>query len=400
MIDVFTRCRPHEAFEYGRRRGIVPHYRVVQERPAAGEVVIDGRTLIMAGSGDYLALAADPRVKEAACRAIGTWGLSTGGARASSGSTVLHEELEARLAAFLGRPAAMVLASGYLANLTLAALVGRDDLVFADALIHASLVDALLVSQARLRRYRHNEIEHLESLLARADQDRGAQDRGALIVTEGMFSPTGGLCDLPGIAKAASRHGVRVVMDSAHDAGVMGAHGRGAAEHYGLESAVDVQTVPFSKSFGTIGGAVAGPEEVIVHLRHHARAMVFSAALPPASAAATLAALDIITDEPERRQRVLATATEIGDELTGMGFRILHSGTPIVAVHIGDTLPCYLFWNELFNQGVFTTAMIPPSVPEGQALIRLGLTAAHTDAQAERILSAFATAGRVMHLIP
>ncbi|HEX4812491.1 MAG TPA: aminotransferase class I/II-fold pyridoxal phosphate-dependent enzyme [Nonomuraea sp.] len=395
MIDVFTRCRAHEAYEHGRRIGIIPHYRVVQERPAAGEVIVDGRPLVMAGSGDYLGLSADPRVREAACRAIADWGLSTGGARVSSGSTALHEELEARLAAFLGRPAVMVLAGGYLANLTLAALVERDDQVFADALIHASLVDALVAGRARLRRYRHDDAGHLEALLAGADPDRGA-----LIVTEGLFSPTGALCDLPGIAKAAARHGVRVVMDSAHDVGLLGAHGRGAAEHYGLESAVDVLTVPFSKSFGTVGGAVAGPEEVILHLRHHARAMLFSAALPPPSAAATLAALDIITAEPERRHRVLDLAARVGAELGRLGFRVLHSGSPIVALHVGDALRCCLLWQRLFEHGVFATAMIPPSVPAGQALVRLSLTAAHTDAQADRIVSAAAAAARALDLMP
>jgi 8-amino-7-oxononanoate synthase len=395
MIDVFTRCRTHEAYEYGRRLGVVPHYRVVQERPAAAEVVVDGRTLIMAGSGDYLALSADPRVREAACQAIAKWGPSTGGARVSSGSTALHEELESRLAAFLGRPAAMVLASGYLANLTLAALVERDDHVFADTLIHASLVDALLVGRARVRRYRHNDLGHLDALLA-----DGAPDRGALIVTEGLFSSTGAPCDLPGMAKVAGRHGVRVVMDSAHDVGVLGDHGRGVAEHYGLERAVDVQTVPFSKSFGTVGGAVAGPEEVILHLRHHARPMLFSAALPPPSAAATLAALDVIAAEPERRRRVLDTAARVGAELTRLGFRIHHSGSPIVALHVGDALRCCRLWQKLFDRGVFATAMIPPSVPTGRALIRLSLTAAHTDEQAERIVSAIAAAGLAMGLVP
>jgi 8-amino-7-oxononanoate synthase len=395
MLDVFDRCRLHEDFQAVADLGAYPYYRAVQDRLATGEVIIDGRALVTAGSNDYLGLSADPRLKEAACRATIRLGTGTSGSRLVNGSLSLHEELEGRLAAFLGQEAAMVTSTGFLANMALGALAGPRDTVLADVLIHASLIDSFRSAGARLRRYRHNDMDHLGRLLDACDPAAAG-----LIVSEGMFSTTGTLCDLPGIAKRARRHGVRVVLDGAHDIGLLGAGGRGAAEHHGLESAVDLHTVAFSKCFGTTGGAVAGPEQIIVYLRHHARSMVFSAALSPACTAAALAALDVIETEPERRHRALAAAARLRADLGGLGFRTGTSETPIIPVHVGDVLMCCRLWTELFQEGVFTTAMVPPSVPDGEALIRVSATALHTDAQLDRIAAAFATAGRRLGLIP
>ncbi|MFI7693742.1 aminotransferase class I/II-fold pyridoxal phosphate-dependent enzyme [Nonomuraea sp. NPDC049655] len=343
-------------------------------------------------------LSGDARVKEAAVAAIRRLGAGSGGSRLTNGSLALHEELEARLAEFLGRPAVMVTSAGYLANLAVGALLGPGDVVIGDRLVHACLIDAVRLGGARLRRYRHNDMDHLERLLAAGDPDAGR-----MIVTEGMFSTSGNVCDfstsgnvcdLPGIAKLARTYGARVVMDSAHDAGLLGDAGRGAAEAHGLEEAVDVQTITFSKSFGTIGGAVAGPEEIILYLRHHARSMVFTAALSPACAAAALAALEIVVAEPERRRRLRTAAGRLSGELAGLGYAVVPSDRPVIAVPVGEDLRCFRLWRELFDEGVFTTAMISPGVPPGQALIRVSLTATHTDAQLDRIAAAFAAAGR------
>ncbi|WP_169789035.1 aminotransferase class I/II-fold pyridoxal phosphate-dependent enzyme [Nonomuraea candida] len=392
---MFDRCRLHDDFEPVAELGAYPYYRPVQERPATGEVVVDGRVLVSAGSNDYLGLSADPRLKEAACRAIRLLGTGTSGSRLVNGSLALHETLEGRLAAFLGQEAAMVTATGFLANLALSALVGPRDAVLADQLIHASLIDAVRLSRARMRRYRHNDLAHLERLLRECDP--GA---AGLILTEGMFSTTGTLCDLPGIAALARRYGARLALDGAHDIGLLGAGGRGAAEHHGLEGAADLHTLAFSKCFGTTGGAVAGPGQIIVYLRHHARAMIFSAALSPASTAAALAALDVIETEPERRRRALAAADRLRADLAGLGFETGASRTTIIPVHVGDTVMCCRLWRELFDEGVFATAMVPPSVPEGRALIRVSTTALHTEAQLDRIATAFAAAGRRLALIP
>ncbi|MET7337582.1 aminotransferase class I/II-fold pyridoxal phosphate-dependent enzyme [Nonomuraea sp. NPDC005650] len=192
--------------------------------------------------------------------------------------------------------------------------------------------------------------------------------------------------------------GARVVLDSAHDVGLLGATGRGAAEQHGLEGAVDLQTITFSKALGSLGGAVAGPEEIIAYLRHYARSMVFTAALSPACAAAALAALEIIAAEPERRHRLRTAARRLSGELAAMGYAVVPSDRPVIAVPVGDDLLCFRLWRELFDEGVFTTAMISPGVPPGQALIRVSITAAHTEAQGERIVSAFATAGSRLRL--
>lgn len=394
MVDVFEKCQL-PAYRPVKELGLYPYYQAVEERPGGGEVVIDGRVLVQAGSNDYLGLSTDERVKEAAVEATRRLGAGSGGSRLSNGSLALHEELEARLAAFLGREAVMVTSAGYLANLALSALLGPRDTVIGDRLLHACLIDAVRLGGARLRRYRHNDMEHLERLLDASDP--GA---GRLIITEGMFSTTGSVCDLPGLAKLARAYGARVVMDSAHDVGLLGATGRGAAEHHGLEGAVDVQTLTFSKAFGTIGGAVAGPAEIILYLRHHARSMVFTAALPPACTAAALAALEIIAAEPERRRRVRVAAGRLSGELAATGFGVVPSDRPVIAVPVGDDLLCFRLWRELFDEGIFTTAMVSPGVPPGQALIRVSITAAHTDAHLERIATAFAAAGRRLGLVP
>ncbi|MEV0232079.1 aminotransferase class I/II-fold pyridoxal phosphate-dependent enzyme [Nonomuraea sp. NPDC050786] len=393
MVDVFAKCRLPDAYQFVKDLGVYPYYRAVEERPGEGEVVIDGRVLVQAGSNDYLGLSGDERVKVAAVEATRRLGTGTGGSRLSNGSLALHEELEARLAAFLGREAVMVTSAGYLANLALAALIGPGDTVIGDRLVHACLIDAVRVGGARLRRYRHNDMDHLERLL-----DAGDPDAGRLIVTEGMFSTSGSVCALPGIARLARAYGARVVMDSAHDVGLLGANGRGAAEEHGLEGAVDLQTITFSKALGTLGGAVAGRAEIIAYLRHYARSMVFTAALPPACAAAALAALEIIAAEPERRHRLRATAGRLSGELAAMGYAVVASDRPVIAVPVGDDLLCFRLWRELFDEGVFTTAMISPGVPPGQALIRVSITATHTDAQVERIVSAFAAAGARLQL--
>ncbi|WP_433443204.1 aminotransferase class I/II-fold pyridoxal phosphate-dependent enzyme [Nonomuraea sp. CA-141351] len=393
MADVFAKCRLPETYQFVKELGVYPYYQAIEERPGGGEVVIDGRVLVQAGSNDYLGLSGDERVKEAAVEATRRLGTGSGGSRLSNGSLALHEELEARLAAFLGRAAVMVTSAGYLANLALGALIGPGDTVIGDRLVHACLIDAVRLSGARLRRYRHNDMKHLERLLDASDPDAGR-----LIITEGMFSTSGSVCDLPGIAKLARAYGARVVMDSAHDVGLLGATGRGAAEQHGLERAVDLQTITFSKALGTLGGAVAGPEEIIAYLRHYARSMVFTAALSPACAAAALAALEIITAEPERRDRLRVAAERLSGELASIGYAVVPSDRPVIAVPVGDDLLCFRLWRELFDEGVFSTAMISPGVPPGQALIRVSITASHTEAQVDRIVSAFAAAGRRLRL--
>lgn len=391
MSDAFSKCRLPQEAEALHASGVYPFYVPIEERLGGGEVMVRGRRVLMAGSNDYLALADDPRLKAAGADALRRLGAGNSGSRVLNGTLTLHENLECELAEFLGHEATMVVSTGYQANLTLSPLFGPHDVLLADRHIHASLVEAIRLGQARLRRYRHNDMAQLGHLLETADPAAGS-----LILTEGMFSVGGDLCDLPGIAELTGRYGARVILDSAHDVGLLGAGGRGAAEHHDLQSAVDVQTLTFSKCFGTLGGAVAGPRHVIDYLRHSARAALFSASLPPACTAAALAALDIIRTEPERRRAVLTTAERLRSGLTALGFAIPPGGTPTVPLQVGDALLCCRFWAELLDEGILANVMLPPSVPEGKALIRISVTAAHTDAQVDRLLSAVAAvAGRI-----
>ncbi|MEV0387103.1 aminotransferase class I/II-fold pyridoxal phosphate-dependent enzyme [Nonomuraea sp. NPDC050643] len=391
MTDAFSKCRlPREA-EALLASSLYPFYLPVEGRPGDGEVTVGGRRVLMAGSNDYLALSDDPRVKAAGAEAVHRLGAGNSGSRVLNGTLALHERLEGELAEFLGHEAAMVVSTGYQASLTLCPLFGPDDVLLADQYVHASLLDAARLGQARLRRYRHNDMTHLARLLEVADPGQGA-----IVLTEGMFSVGGDLCDLPGIAKLAAVHDARVVIDSAHDAGLLGAGGRGAGEHHGLQSAVDVQTITFSKCFGTLGGAVTGPRHVIDYLRHSARAALFSASLPAACTAAALTSLGIVRTEPERRQRVLAAAEHLRSGLVALGFAIPSGGTPTVSLVVGDNELCCRFWSGLLDEGILANAMLPPSVPGGKAQIRVSITAAHTEAQVDRLLSAIATVtGRV-----
>lgn len=254
---------------------------------------------------------------------------------------------------------------------------------------HASLVDAARLGFARHRRYRHSDPAHLERLLADGDPEGGR-----LIVTDGLFSMEGDVCELPALAELAARHRARLAVDSAHDLGLLGANGRGAAELHGLESAVDIVTGTFSKCFGSTGGVIAADRDVADFLRHHARSIVFSAALPPAAARAALAALDVIETEPELRTRVFTLAARLRAGLASAGLPAGGGDTPIIPVHVGDDHTCRRLWWELLEEGVFTGAVSAPDVPAGRELIRVCVTAIHSEAQIDRITAAFDTAAR------
>ncbi|BCL32893.1 aminotransferase class I/II-fold pyridoxal phosphate-dependent enzyme [Streptomyces aurantiacus] len=364
-----------------------PLYQAVEGRN--GEALTGGARVVMAACNDYLGLADDPRVSEAAVRAVQRYGTSCSGSRLIGGTLPLHEELERAVAAFLGQEAAIVTTTGCQANLALSPLFGRGDVVFGDMANHASLVDAVQAGRAGSRRYRHCDMGHLERQLAAADGEAAK-----VIITDGLFSAEGDLCPLPELVGLARRHDARLVIDGAHDIGLLGAGGRGVAEHFGLMDEVDLYTGTFSKCFGSIGGFLAGPAEVIHFLRYTARSVLFTASMPPASAAAAVAALKIIASEPERRMRVFEVARRVRNGLRELGFDTGESLTPIVPVHIGDTGLCGRMWQAVLDEGVFTSVMVAPGVAEGHALIRLALQATHTDDHIARILEAFATAGR------
>ncbi len=375
-------------------RGLLRRLRLVAS--ATGPVVtVEGRAVILLASNDYLGLAAHPRLKQAAIEAIGRYGVGAGAARLISGTLPPHQELEAALARFKHTEAALVFGSGYLANLGLIpVLAGPDDVVFADRLCHASLIDGCRLSGATFRVFRHRDLNHLEHLLA-----KHARRRKPLIVTDGVFSMDGDLAPLPDLLALADRYGARLLVDDAHGTGVLGAHGRGLAEHFGVEARLPFQMGTLGKALGTSGAYVAGPARFIEYLINRARPFLYTTAPPPALAAATVAALELVAQEPERRARLWENRKRLHAGLVALGFRTTETESPIIPVLIGDPAQALALAERLWQLGVFAPAIRPPTVPKETSRIRTTVTAEHTPEQIETALNAFETAGRELGLI-
>ena len=374
----FTRAREIMA------AGVYPYFHPIEQNEAA-EVLIGGRRLIMVGSNNYLGLTQDPRVKEAAIRAVEKYGSGCTGSRFLNGTLDLHVELEDRLARFMGREAALTLSTGVQVLLgVISTLVGKDDIVFCDRENHASIFDGCRLAFGRMRKYRHNDMADLERQLASVPRDQGK-----LIVTDGVFSMRGDLCDLPSIVDLAGKYDACVMVDDAHGIGVMGDGGRGTAEHFGLEDRVDLVMGTFSKSLASLGGFISGREEVIHYIKHTARALIFSAAITPASAASALAALSILEEEPERRVRLWRNADRMKVALSDLGYDTNGSESVIVPAQVGEVMDTFAFWKLLFDEGIFTNPVIPPAVPEGECLIRTSYMATHTDRELDQVIEVF-----------
>ena len=396
MSDIFDKCSAWKDYKIAKIAGLYPYFRPIEASHGSTEVEMEGRRVLMVGSNNYLGLSSDPRVKEAAISATKKFGTTCSGSRLLNGTLSLHEELEAKLAKFLNRESALVVSTGFQTNTAaMASLLGRHDLAFSDRQNHASLVDGIRLSFGTDKRYRHNDLDHLEQQLASSNPDAAK-----IIVTDGVFSMEGDLCNLPRIVELAQKYRARILLDDAHGIGVLGANGRGTPEYFGLEAQVDLQMGTFSKSFASLGGVIAGPFEVINFIRHKARSLIFSASMTPASVAAALKSLEIIEAEPERRVRLLDIAEKMHNGLRAMGYDTGISATPVVPVLVGDQVKCFRFWKALFEAGVFANPVIPPAVEPGHALIRTSYMATHTDEQLERVLAIFQKVGRKLGIIP
>jgi 8-amino-7-oxononanoate synthase len=358
------------------------------------EVEVRGQRLIMCGSNNYLGLTNHPLVREAGVAAIERFGTSCTGSRFLNGNLELHEQLEAELAEWVGKPAALIFSTGMQANLgTISALVGRGDIAVLDKDDHASIVDGARLGYGTMERYRHNDMVHLESVLQGLPEDRGA-----LVVVDGVFSMEGDLAPLPELTTLCRTYGVRLMVDDAHGMGVTGG-GRGTAAHFGLTDEVDLIMSTFSKSFASLGGFVAGEADIISYVKHHARSLIFSASPTPASTACALASLHVMRAEPERTELVNRNAARMRAAFQAMGFNTGNSVTPIVPIVIGDDQRTFLTWRLLFESGVFTNPVISPAVLPGRQMIRTSYMATHTEAQLDRVLDVFATVGRQVGLI-
>ncbi len=385
----FTRADEAEAL------GVHPYFKTIQEQ-RGGTVVVDGREMIISGSNDYLGLTQDPRLKTAARDALGEFGTSCTGSRFLTGTLSLHDALETRLAEFFRKESALTFSAGYLGSLSVvSALAGRRDVLYFDRENHACLYDGARLSFAELRKYQHGDVDDLARLLDR-DQDKPG---GRIIVTDGVFSMSGAIAPLPDIIEVAQRYGARVIVDDAHASGVLGATGRGTAEHFGVEDEVDLILGTFSKSFASVGGFIAGPAKVISYVKHHARPFIFTAALPAMQMAAALRALEIMDAEPELRSRLWRNVHHLRNGLTELGYNTMGSQTPILPVVVGEDEVAFRFWRALWDAGIFTTPAVPPGVPPGMSIIRTSVNADHTPEQLDRLLDAFGTVGRALELI-
>jgi len=387
-VDVFAKARDHDRkaiLDAARDAGIVPYFRTL-ESAARPVVVMEGAERIMLGGNNYLGLTEDERVIAGARDALDRYGTGLTGSRFLNGTLDLHLELEAEIAGWYESEAALVFTTGHQANLgALGTLLGPGDTVVADSGDHASILDGVLLSRAKLRAFRHARLDKLERQLQRAANDGG----GVLVVVDGVFSMEGDIADLPAIADASARAGARLMVDEAHGVGVLGAHGRGAAELLDVEDRVDLRMGTFSKSLASCGGFLVGPADVIEYLRISARPFMFTASAVPAATGAALAAVRICrSDEgPQRFAAVLDNARYWHAGLRDLGLHVGGGATPIVPVLVGDDWKAALLWRALYDAGVYVNVALHPAVPPGGALLRTSVMATHDRATLDRALS-------------
>ncbi len=394
-MDIFQKCADSAEY-YARIRdaGIYPYYRAISsgQDPVVTHL---GKELVMLGSNNYLGLTNHPEVKEAAAVALAMFGTGCAGSRLLNGTLDIHLELEDRLAKFLGREDVLTFSTGFQVNLgVLSCLLRRSDVVFLDGLNHASILDGCRLGFGKTYKYPHNDMADLEKKLASA-----SDEKGILIVVDGVFSMEGDTAKLPEIVELKNRYGTRLMVDDAHGLGVFGDKGRGTPEHFGLEDEVDLLMGTFSKSLATVGGFIAGRADVIDFIRHEARSAIFSAALPPPSVAAAIKALEIIEREPQRRKNLWENARFMKRELETLGFDTGQSESPVIPLVVGEDIAAFVMTMKLQERGVFANPVISPAVPKGRSMMRTSYMATHTMEQLECALEAFAAVGREMGII-
>ena len=367
----------------------------MEEILGGAKVRVKGRVMGMYASYSYLGLVGHPRINEAAKKAVDQWGTGTNGVRLLAGTLTLHSELEETVANFKHAEAAITYSSGYVTNLTvISTLMGRGDYVFSDKINHASIVDGCLMSGAEFRRFRHNDMEHLEGLLANAPADVSK-----LVIADSVFSMDGDIIDLPKIVELSRKYNAWLMIDEAHSVGVLGEKGTGIEEHFGLGDVIDIKMGTLSKTIPSVGGYVAGKNDLIDYLRHGSRAYIFSAALPPAQAAAANEAFKVILDEPWRIQRLNENTKQFIGGLKGMGFDTLLTETAIVPVLCGTDERAFELTKQCQENDVFVLPVVSPAVQEGMSRLRATVTAAHEPADIEHAMDVIYQAGKAMGMV-
>ncbi|MGH7581885.1 MAG: aminotransferase class I/II-fold pyridoxal phosphate-dependent enzyme [Gemmatimonadales bacterium] len=393
-MALFDKCRSFTAAREVQAAGLYPYFKTISESEDT-VVVIEGKKRIMLGSNNYLGLTHHPAVLDAAARALRRYGSGCTGSRFLNGSLDLHERLEAALAEFVGKEACIVFSTGYGANLgMISGLVNRGEAVFLDKLDHACIVDGARLALGITERFNHDDTAQLEYLL-----ERRKSNKGSLIVVDGVYSMEGDIANIPELVRIARKFGSALAVDDAHALGVLGPRGEGTGAHFGMQADVDIIAGTFSKSLASVGGFIAADEQVIHYLKHFSRPFIFTASLPPANTAGVLAALEVIQNEPERRDALWRNAKLLQDGFRALGFDIGPTQSPIVPVLIGPLEKTFLFWRKLFDEGVFTNPVVSPAVPVNQCRLRTSVMATHTSSQIERSLDAFGRIGKELGVI-
>jgi 8-amino-7-oxononanoate synthase len=392
-MDIFEKCGQFTIAREAMEMGLYPYF-VPLDDTEGTEVTVQGRKVIMIGSNNYLGLTTHPKVRAAAIEGIEQYGTSCTGSRFLNGTLKLHMDLEERLAAFVGKEAALVFSTGMQVNLgVISALVGPNDYVIIDKDNHASIVDGCRLSMGTMKRFRHNDLNHLEMVLKKLPADAGK-----LVIVDGVFSMLGDIAKLPELVLICQRYGARIYVDDAHSLGVLG-NGRGTAAHFGLTDEVDLIMGTFSKSFASIGGFVAGDADIIHYIQHHARSLIFSASLPAPNVMTVMAALEIMETEPQHVEQLWDNGNKMLAGLKELGFNTGNTETPIIPVIIGEPEPTFLTWRLLFERGLYTNPVVSPGVPAGMSLLRTSYMANHTEEQLDCALDIMADVGRQLGLI-
>ena len=372
-MDIFKKCYAFDTAKKLKESGHYPYFHELESKQDT-LVEMEGKEMIMIGSNNYLGLTSHPEVIQVSVEATKKYGTGVSGSRFLNGTLNLHVTLEKELAAFLNKEDCTIFGTGFQANLgIISAIAGRHDIIFSDRENHASIYDGNKLSYAEVVRYHHNNMEDLEEKLKDAPANRGK-----LIVTDGVFSMSGDIANLPEIVRLAKQYGARVMVDDAHGFGVMGPTGRGTAEHFGLEQEIDIIMGTFSKSLASLGGYVVADKDIVDYIRHHSRPYIFSAAIPAANTAAALTALRIIKREPERVKALIDIANYMRQGLKAKGIKIKESSTPIIPIYTYTPMRTMMACNMLFDHGVYVNPVLPPATPVGECLIRTSYTATHT----------------------
>ena len=376
------------------RMGIYPFFRMI-ESDQDTVVTMNGKQVLMFGSNSYLGLTNHPKIKEAAIKATEKYGTGCAGSRFLNGTLDIHVELEQKLAEFVGKKGALVYSTGFQVNLgVIPTVTGRNDYIIIDELNHASIIEATRLSFAKVLKFRHNDMHSLENVLKKLESGRIK-----LIVVDGVFSMDGDIANLPEIVKLADKYEATIMVDDAHSIGVLGEHGSGTASHFGLTKKVDLIMGTFSKSLAALGGFIASDLETINYIKHHSRTLIFSASATPASAAAVLAALEIIKSEPERIKQLWDVTHYAIDNFRRLGFDIGHTVTPIIPLYIRDNLKTLTITRMLLDEGIFVNPVVAPAVSKDDTLIRFSLMATHTRDQVDIALDKFEKLGKKLKII-